>query len=73
MCYFIDGIPLEVSIIKSFNVSSGNVYMCICTLSLFFSVPLSHIYSNIMLLLLLSRSVVSDSVRPHRRQPTRLL
>src|SRR5574339_651718 len=25
-----------------------------------------------MLLLLLSRSVVSDSVRPHRQQPTRL-
>ena len=25
-----------------------------------------------MLLLLLSHSVVSDSVRPHRRQPTRL-
>ena len=25
---------------------------------------------NITLLLLLSRSVVSDSVRPHRRQPT---
>ena len=26
----------------------------------------------LLLLLLLSRSVVSDSVRPHRRQPTRL-
>ena len=28
---------------------------------------------HLLLLLLLSRSVVSDSVRPHRRQPTRLL
>ena len=28
--------------------------------------------SSILLLLRLSRSVVSDSVRPHRRQPTRL-
>ena len=27
---------------------------------------------SLMLLLLLSHSVVSDSVRPHRRQPTRL-
>ena len=27
---------------------------------------------DLLLLLLLSRSVVSDSVRPHRRQPTRL-
>ena len=27
---------------------------------------------KLLLLLLLSRSVVSDSVRPHRRQPTRL-
>ena len=28
--------------------------------------------STLLLLLLLSRSVVSDSVRPHRQQPTRL-
>jgi len=27
---------------------------------------------DLLLLLLLSRSVVSDSVRPHRQQPTRL-
>ena len=32
----------------------------------------SLIISCLLLLLLLSRSVVSDSLRPHRRQPTRL-
>ena len=37
--------------------------------------PLSSkatLHPLLLLLLLLSRSVVSDSVRPHRRQPTRL-
>ena len=34
---------------------------------------LRHPMEWLLLLLLLSRSVVSDSVRPHRQQPTRLL
>ena len=44
-------------------------------LSAFFMVQLSQLYlttGKTILLLLLSRSVVADSVRPHRRQPTRL-
>ena len=36
-----------------------------------YSVKSSSLF-NLLLLLLLSHSVVSDSVRPHRRQPTRL-
>ena len=40
-----------------------NMHTHTCTLS-------THMYVNA--LLLLSRSVVSDSVRPHRQQPTRL-
>ena len=31
-----------------------------------------NLFNSMLLLLLLSRSVMSDSVRPHRRQPTRL-
>ena len=44
--------------------------------SAFFMVQLSHSYMTTrktMLLLLLSRSVVSDSVQPHWQQPSRLL
>ena len=43
-----------------------NMHAHTCTLS-------THMYVNaLLLLLLLSRSVVSNSVQPHRRQPTRL-
>ena len=42
-----------------------------CPLTTIFIFTL-HQCDILLLLLLLSRSVVSDSVRPHRRQPTRL-
>ena len=54
--------------------TSVSYISCTCRWVLYHQLQLGSSWkTSLLLLLLLSRFVVSDSVRPHRQQPTRLL